>query len=85
MNIILRIISAYIATLARIAPRLAVRQAFRIFQRPVAKKLRPKERAFYQQHPAQCIDTPRRLPRAWCRATDSAGSTCNFDMNQRGA
>ena len=58
MNFILRIISVYIATLARIAPALAVRQAFQIFQRPVAKKLRPKERAFYQQHPAQCIDTP---------------------------
>lgn len=42
------IIRTYFSTLSRIAPRLAGHQAFELFQRPLNKKLRPKEMSFFK-------------------------------------
>jgi len=43
------IVRIYFTVLSRIAPRIAAKMAFNLFQRPLNKKLRPKEEAFFKK------------------------------------
>lgn len=58
MKTILSLISLYLRLLEVISTKLAVAQAFRLFQKPRGRKMRAQEKAYYDTATPQRISTP---------------------------